>query len=186
MRLITIFVLVIGSIINTFAQGEANSLKGVPVSERIVTGGGMGMGFGNLQDFVSISPLIGYSITKRLVMGSGFTYRYTKFKGITPNISFNDYSINPFARFTVYNGIFLQTEYEHLNYEYYISQGEKGRSSFNSFLGGGGFMQPIGNRSSFFAMALYNFSYTASDSFNTPYTSPWIIRVGFNVGGFMF
>lgn len=186
MRLIAIFVLIVGSTIGAFAQGEANSLKGVPASERIVTGGGMGMGFGNLQDFVSVSPIIGYAVTKRLVMGSGFTYRYTKYKGVTPSVSFNDYSINPFARFTVYNGIFLQAEYEHLNYEYYVGVGEKARNSFNSFLAGGGFMQPIGTRSSFFAMALYNFSYTASDSFYTPYTSPWIIRVGINVGGFMF
>jgi len=186
MRLFVTFIFVAGSIVSAFAQGEANSLKDVPFSERIITGGGFGLGFGNVQDFVSISPIIGYSVTRRLVVGSGFTYRYTNYKAVTPNISFNDYSINPFARFTVYNGIFLQTEYEHLNYEYSISPSEKARDSFNSFLAGGGFMQPLGNRSSFFVLALYNFSYTASTSVYTPYQSPWIIRVGVNIGGFMF
>jgi len=185
MRALFICLLIVATGYASCAQGENNSLKDVPFKERIVTGGGFGMGFGNVQDYVSISPLIGYSVTRKLLVGSGFTYRYTKYKGVQPNVSFNDYSINPFARFTVYQGFFLQTEYEYMNYEYYLG-GEKARDSFNSFLAGGGFIQPMGNKASFFAMALYNFSYTASTSIYTPYQSPWVIRVGVNIGGFMF
>ena len=168
------------------AQGEDNSLKGVPFGQRIVTGGGFGLGFGNYQDFISVSPIIGYAVTRKFLVGSGFTYRYTKYKYVTPNVSFNDYSINPFARFTVYKGFFLQAEYEYMNYEYLISSTEKDRQSFESILGGGGFLQPIGNKAAFFVMALYNFSYTASSSVYSPYASPWIIRAGINVGGFVF
>ena len=63
-----------------FGQGEANSLKGVPVKERIVTGGGFGLSFSSYQDFVSVSPQIGYLVTRRLIAGTGFTYRYTNYK----------------------------------------------------------------------------------------------------------
>lgn len=172
--------------ITAMAQGKNNSLEGVPARERIVTGGGLGLSFGNTVDFVSISPIIGYAITKRFIAGTGFTYRYTKYKTINPPISFNDYAINPFARFTVYNGIFIQTEYEHLNYEYYVGNGETARKSFNSFLAGGGFIQPMGRNAAFFVMALYNFSYTASSSVYTPYQSPWVIRAGITIGGISF
>jgi hypothetical protein len=171
---------------SAFAQGEANSLKGIPFQERLFTGGGFGMGFGNVQDFVSVSPLIGYSVTRKFMVGSGFTYRYTNYKGITPNVSFNDYSVNPFARFMVYKGFFLQAEYEYLNYEYLITSNEKSRQTFKSFFGGGGLVQPVGNKAALFIMALYNFSYTASSSIYTPYSSPWVIRAGVNIGGFIF
>ena len=42
-----------------FAQGEANSLEGVPFKERVVTGGGLGAAFNRYQDYISISPEIG-------------------------------------------------------------------------------------------------------------------------------
>ena len=167
------------------AQGEDNSLKGVSPIERIVTGGGFGLGFSSVQDYVSVSPIIGYAITKKLVAGTGFTYRYTKYKYVTPSVAFNDYSINPFVRFTVYNGFFIQTEYEYMNYQY-LQNGEKARTTFDSFLAGGGFIQPMGNKASIFFMALYNFSYTASSSVYTPYQSPWVIRAGVNIGGIFF
>jgi hypothetical protein len=172
--------------VSVLAQGKNNSLEGVPFKERIVTGGGLGLSFGNTMDYVAVSPLIGYAITRKFVAGSGFTYRYTKYKTVTPAITFNDYAINPFARFTVYNGFFLQTEYEHLNYEYYTGPGETARQSFNSFLAGGGFLQPMGRNTAFFVMALYNFSYTASSSVYTPYQSPWVIRAGITIGGVSF
>lgn len=168
------------------AQGKNNSLEGVPVKERIVTGGGLGLSFGNTADFISVSPIIGYAITRRFIAGTGITYRYTKYKTFSPALTFNDYAINPFARFTVYNGIFLQTEFEHLNYEYYVAPGETARKGFNSFLAGGGFLQPMGKNAAFFVIALYNFSYTASSSIYTPYQSPWVIRAGITVGGISF
>lgn len=186
MRLIAIGLFIVLSAGMATAQGEDNSLKGVPFQERIVTGGGFGLGFGNVQDFVSVSPILGYAVTRKFLVGSGFTYRYTKYKLVRPNVSFNDYSINPFARYTIYRGIFAQAEFEHLNYEYLVGPGETQRKGFNSFMAGGGFIQPLGNKAAFFVMALYNFSYTASDAFYTPYQSPWVIRAGVNIGGFLF
>ena len=168
-----------------FGQGEANSLKGVPFKERIVTGGGFGLSFGSYQDFVSVSPQIGYRVTAKLIAGTGVTYRYTNYK-VSPSIKLHDYGVNPFLRFTVYKNIFVQTEYEYLNYEFPLASRETLRRNFNSFLAGGGFIQPVGEKLSFYIMALYNFSYTSSVSTYSPYDSPLVIRAGINIGNLGF
>lgn len=149
------------SLVPAFSQGEENSLNGVPFSERIVFGGGVGLGFSNVQDYVMLSPSIGYMLTKKLVAGTGVTYRYTNYKAVNPSVSFNDYGVNPFLRYFVYRNIFLHTEYEYLNYEFLVYN-ERTRRGFDSFLAGGGFIQPLGGKVYFFVMALYNFSYEGS------------------------
>jgi hypothetical protein len=174
-----------------FGQGEANSLKGVPAKERFVFGGGFGLSFSSYSDFISVSPQIGYAITRKLIAGTGFTYRYTKYKYYSPSINLNDFGVNPFLRFTVYRNIFIQTEYEYLDYEFpdYSTGvlGETTRKNFNSFLAGGGFVQPIGQKVSFYIMALYNFSYQDSNPNEySPYNSPLIIRAGINIGNVGF
>jgi hypothetical protein len=169
-----------------FAQGEANSLEGVPFKERIVTGGGLGLSFGSNQDFLSVSPMIGYRLTAKLIAGTGITYRYTNYKIYSPNIKLHDYGVNPFLRFTVYRNIFIQTEYEYLNYEFPSTPTETERKGFNSFLAGGGFVQPVGEKVSFYIMALYNFSYVNSTTSYSPYDSPLVIRAGINIGNFGF
>jgi hypothetical protein len=166
---------------SVLAQGKDNSLQGMPLKDRIVTGGGMGLGFGSVQDYISLSPMIGYRVTARLLAGTGITYRYTNYKVFRPSIKLNDYGVNPFLRFTVYRNIFIQTEYEYLNYEFPHTARETTRMNFDSFMAGGGFIQPIGNRLSFYLMALYNFSYNDTALYS-PYDSPFVIRAGINIG----
>jgi hypothetical protein len=172
-----------------FSQGKDNSLEGVPFKERIVTGGGFGLGFGSSQDFISVSPVIGYSLTKKLIAGTGLTYRYTNFKAIRPSVKLTDYAVNPFARYMVYNGFFVQAEYEYLNYELPFISGssvETSRQNFDSVMAGGGVIQPLGRNLAFYAMVLYNFSYTNSpNQFYQPYSSPFVVRAGINIGGFL-
>ena len=185
-RLVIILICMLASGL-AFSQGEANSLNGVPFKERIVTGGGLGLGFGSGQDFISVSPQIGYRVTARLIAGTGVSYRYTNYKYFSPSIKLNDYGVNPFLRFTVYKNIFIQTEYEYLNYEFPTSQAETIRKGFNSFLAGAGFVQPISAKVSFYAIALYNFSYRNSTTGNyTPYDSPLVLRAGINIGNLGF
>lgn len=182
MARLAVLLLIVGTVsIEAFSQGEANSLKGLPLKDRIVTGGGLGLGFGTVQDFFSVSPMIGYRVTAKLLAGTGLTYRYTNYKVTKPSIKLNDYGVNPFLRFTVYRNIFLQTEFEHLNYEFPITTVESTRRTFDSFLAGGGFIQPLGERFAFYVMALYNFSYQ-DQTLYSPYDSPIVIRAGINIG----
>ena len=168
-----VFFVIIFSHVVSFGQGKDNSLKGVPFKERIVTGGGLGLGFGSVQDYISVSPVLGYSITKKFIAGTGFTYRYTNYKYYNPSIKLTDYAISPFLRYSVYRGIFVQTEYEYLNYEFPVSAGETTRMDFGSFLAGGGLVQPINRNLAFYVMALYNFSYQQPVPGRvSPYASP--------------
>jgi len=177
-----LFFLCIG--FSAYTQSDDNSLKGVPWNERIITGGGLGLSFSENQTFFAVNPLLGYALTRKLVAGSGATYQYIKFKNIPPNnqsISINNYGLNPFVRYNVYQGFFTQAEYEWLSFEQPI---EGGRKNFNSFLAGGGLLQPIGDKASFFIMVLYNFSYRTPQAGElAPYNSPIILRAGFNIGG---
>jgi hypothetical protein len=182
-------VLLISLSITAFGQAKEqneNSLKGVPFKERIVTGGGLGLGFGSVQDYISISPVIGYSITKKFMGGTGVTYRYTNYKIYSPSIKLTDYAVNPFLRYTIYKGFFVQTEFEYLNYEFPITTVETTRMSFESFMAGGGLIQPVGRNLAFYVMALYNFSYRDPvPGRYSPYTSPFVLRAGINIGGFL-
>jgi hypothetical protein len=177
---VAVFFILASSLI-AFSQGKNNSLEGVPLKERIVTGGGVGLGLGSVRDYFSVSPMIGYRLTAKLLAGTGVTYRYTNYKIVKPSIKLNDYGLNPFLRFTVYRNIFIQTEYEYLNYEYPVNIAETTRRTFDSFLAGGGFIQPLGQRAAFYLMALYNFSYQESTQYS-PYDSPIIVRAGINLG----
>ncbi len=188
MRLLIISILICCSVI-TEAQNKKrkndneNSLAGVPLKERIVTGGGFGLGFGSQVDYISVSPLVGYKITEKLVAGTSLTYRYTKYKYYTPAIKLNDYGVGPFVRYSIFKNIFLQTEFEYLNYQFPTTGTESIRQTYNSFLAGGGFFQPVGNKAVFFLTALYNFSYKEPlPGVYSPYYSPLILRAGISFG----
>ena len=98
----------------------------------------------------------------------------------------HDLGIGGFARFMVYGPVYLQAEYEHLNYDGLYLDGTSSRDSFDSFMAGGGISQPIGNKAAFFITAMYNFSYqnfNQNGVYRSPYNSPWVFRVGI-AGGF--
>jgi hypothetical protein len=180
-RFLLAVTLIFSSALTAFSQGKNNSLEGMPLKDRIVTGGGVGLGFGSVRDYFSVSPMIGYRLTAKLLGGTGVTYRYTNHKLYKPSIKLNDYGLNPFLRLMVYRNIFIQTEYEYLNYEVPLGPAETTRMTFDSVLAGGGFIQPIGQRASFYLMALYNFSYKEQTQYS-PYDSPIVVRAGINIG----
>jgi hypothetical protein len=160
----------------SLAQWGEEELSDKPsIRERIFTGGGFGASFSSYYSYVSVSPLIGYQITPKLAGGIQLQYRYTKYKQTIPEFSTNDYGISPFVRYSIFQPFFLHAEYEYLNYEF-----RDRRRGFNSFMAGGGLFQPMGRRAGLYALALYNFSYTESN--DSPYDSPLILRVGITAG----
>lgn len=164
--------------------GDSEMDQKAPWQERIFTGGGLGLSFGTDVDYISIAPIIGYRLTPKLASGLSLTYRYTNYKYVTPKIATNDYGAAPFLRFNFYKNFFLHAEYEFLNYEFPISASESVRRSFNSFMAGGGFFQPLGRNVGFFASALYNFSYRnpTSPTDYQPYGGPLVLRAGITAG----
>ncbi len=167
-----------------FAQWGEEELPEKPkFRDRIFVGGGLGsVGLSSNIVSFSVYPLVGVQITPRLSTGAQFTYRFAKYKYTSyPDITTNDYGINPFVRFKIFQTVFLQAEYEYLNYQIPDPTPpiETYRSTFSSYMAGGGFFQPIGRRAGIFFVALYNFAY---DQVNSPYASPLVIRAGVTAG----
>jgi hypothetical protein len=180
--LIVLFVSFHASAQWTQSDQEDNESETKPTfKQRLYAGGWLSPSFDAFTDFISVTPLIGYRITKRLTGGVQFQYRYTYYKSVTPRVSTNDYGASTFLWYYLHAPIFLGAELEYLNHQFVTGANEKYRKSFNSFLGGAGFFQPVGGRVALYSMALYNFSYVRSYNYS-PYNSPWVFRVGITAG----
>jgi hypothetical protein len=187
-RILYLIVCVFITVTSSFAQDvqrDRPSLK-----DRIFFGGGFGAGFGDVT-FVNVTPTIGYRVTPKLSTGLNFTYQFTTFdyyyaNGRKESFTGNDYGVGVFARQMLFGPIFLQAEYEYLNYQGLYFDGSEYRAGFNSIMAGAGISQPIGSKAFLFFTVLYNFSYAGFDTYNayrSPYDSPWVIRIGIT-GGF--
>jgi hypothetical protein len=155
------------------AAGSADA-----AANRWWAGGGLGLSFSSDYRFVSVEPVVGYNVTKKLATGGRLIFRYVDDKRF--DTSSTDYGASVFARYFVAKQVFVQGEFEYLWYEYAVSGGGTTREGFDSLFGGVGFSQPIGRRSSFFVSAMYNFSY--DDDGPSPYADAWVIRAGVGFG----
>jgi len=169
----------------------ANVLSQIPEEEvdkpafkdKLFFGGGLGLSFGDVT-YISIAPVIGYKVTPKLSTGVRLTYQYRRYKNVYPPYDIfesHDFGIGAFGSYMIFGPIFLQVEYEYLSYEYFTVTDTKVRQGFDSFMAGGGIMQPIGRNAGLFLTVLYNFSYKNDNSIQ-PYGSPLILRAGVTAG----
>ena len=159
-----------------FEEGEKPS-----VFDRMYFGGNFSASFGDIT-LVYVSPIVGYMITRGLSAGVGITYQYYKNKFY--NYESNTYGGKIFARQNINIlklPLFAYAEYESLNLEIqrFDLNGEAylAREWYPRMYLGGGFFQPIGRRSGFFILVMYDVIYGGSGS---PYSSPWVYRIGFS------
>jgi hypothetical protein len=138
-------------------------------------GGGIGLSFGTV-DYVSVEPVIGYRVREDVDVGGRLVYVYRRDTRIDNGFTARDYGASVFARYFFTKRAFLQGEYEYLSYEFPELGGGTTRDNFGSWLVGAGYSQPLGRRSSFFALGLYNLSYREDE--RSPYGSAVIIRAG--------
>ena len=182
-------------------QSNVKSEKLVDPGRFIVGGWGL-FGIGSGVTNVGITPIFGYRITDDFSMGIGFGYQYLRIKDYFSVITNPDplteerrtlnahfYSPSVWARYIIWNNIFAHAEYEHN-----ISSYKEHTNDFTQFpppqltvnktvsvpclLLGGGLRQPVGERSSFVFMALYD----VLQHPNSPYRNTIAIRIGFNFG----
>ena len=142
-------------------------------------GGGVGLSFGTV-DYVEVQPVVGMTFTERASGGVSVLYRFRDDGRVSPSVSTSDYGGSVFMRYRVAAPVFLQAEYEYLDYEFVRVDRTTGRDSYGSALIGAGFWQPTGGRAGFYAVALYNLSYSTSDP--GPYSDPWVVRAGVTFG----
>ena len=168
---------VISTLLIACAWAPAFGAKSVP--NRWWFGGGLGLAFGSDVTFISIEPVIGYSISPKLSAGARLIFRFREDERYGQDISTNDYGAGLFVRYLVARPFFVQGEYEHLNYEIPYSDGSSARQGYDSVFGGFGVAQPIGTNTAFFASILYNFLW--SDDEPSPYAEQWVFRAGVTV-----
>ncbi len=148
--------------------------------DKVYFGGNFGLQFGD-QTVVDVNPLIGYRLTEKLSVGFTATYIYYKFKDpYNPSYSYSSdiYGGSIFTRYFLLENIFAHIEGEVLNLEvpnYVLNRYV--REDIFGFYVGGGYRQPLGDRSSLNILLLYNLN----EDRNSPYQNP-IIRIGFGFG----
>jgi hypothetical protein len=163
------------------AQENNQNKSGGNFSDRLITGGNIGLQFGTVT-LIDISPIIGYKITDKFVAGIGIKYQYESDRRFVPTLKTSTYGGSIFSRYYIWDNVYLHAEYEFLNLEpiyvdymgnYYVGS----RMWIGSPLAGAGYRQAIGEKASFDILILFNFNETQY----TPYNNP-IIRVGFSLG----
>lgn len=150
-----------------------------PITDRLWVGGSMGAGFSNVFTFIDVSPKIGYMLTDRLSVGPGFSYQFLDQK--LYNYSTHIYGPNVFARYQLFDFLFLHGEYEHLYLRYKddLTAGGPIRVSAPGLYAGAGLSSGFGGRSMGYFMVLYNFNetiYTPSSRRNP------VFQLGFQFG----
>lgn len=143
------------------AQETQEDLKNKKFKERLTYNIGGGLNFGTITN-ISILPQIGYRITPKLSAGVGINFNYFRDNRFSPPDEFMIYGGNTFARFQVIENLFLQTEYQRLNYN---------NTSGDYVLLGGGY-NPGGG-------LFISGYYILKSPINNVYGAPYILRVGF-------
>lgn len=173
------------------AGAQENTQNKGKFTDRLVYGGGMGLQFGTLT-LIDLSPVVGYRITERLEAGTGFTYKYYRYKdyyidaytGRSYDLKTNILGGSVYARYHILENIFAHTEFESLRYKYnsYYNPGsgmftESNTAIINSFFVGGGYRQRISQSAYFYILALWNLGNDAL----SPYSNP-VLRMGVMLG----
>lgn len=156
------------------AQQPSNSVLN---SNRVYFGGYVGATFGSYTS-VSVEPLIGYQLTKRLSLGGKFSYEYISDKRYEEDYSASNYGLSVFSRMRVTQRLYGHVEYSAMNYKLYDLNGESDRTWVPFLYVGGGIIQPISAHTSFYAEVLFD----VLQNENSPY-SDWepFFSVGFTV-----
>ncbi|MDF2158687.1 hypothetical protein [Algoriphagus sp. CAU 1675] len=173
-----IFVLFLGIALGlsspSFAQREIPA-DSASLKDRLYYGGNFGMQFGTIT-LVDISPLVGVMITPRFSSGLGFTYQYFNDRRYMGGVT-SSYGGRIFSRYNVLPNIFLQGEFESINFENYNLVTDRfERIWSNALFVGGGYFAPFGSRGGANFTFLYNLRH---DNRRSPYGEPYVIRVGF-------
>jgi hypothetical protein len=149
------------------------------------------MSFGN-STYIDLSPMVGYHIFDRLVLGLGPHYIYQSVRSTPyyPAYQSHSYGIKGFTRFSLltnaeewlpiklFSELYVQGEYEGLSLEneYYVPPyTEDGRTMYHGFLVGGGFAQRVGIYNTITFTVLWDIT----ESSLSPYSNP-VFRIGFN------
>ena len=160
----------------------AKAQEGGPPKEkwtnRLITGGGIGLQFGDYT-YVQITPILGYRVTDKFHAGIGLNYTYYKYNDKYYNYKYETsiYGGSIWTRYFIIENLFAEATYEVLNMDVPGPNNELVRDNIPVLMVGGGYAQSIGGQSMLLLRVLWD---VIEDPYS-PYANP-IFSVGFSVG----
>lgn len=167
---------------------------------RLVVGGTLGFGMGDNVIAFNVAPMVGYRITDKLAAGVGFGYQYYKAKDYLEitnpitnetklyDLKANMISASVWARYLVFDRLFVHAEYEHNFYtyqDYRFSQSGTGdieayklKLDVPCLLLGVGYRQPVSENASVYILGFYDVLQREL----SPYYGAIQPRIGFTIG----
>src|SRR5262245_28875619 len=148
-------------------------------SEKFAFGFGTGFWITPGITYVELAPSLAYRFPKMLITGIGFRYIYRHDRYL--NNDLHSYGPNVFARLNLLKRVYLWTEYEILNSQYFNYTGFSNENytreddTFDSWFAGLGYVRSLGRKGGLSVQVLYNFLYDNTD--RNPYYSAWTYRV---------
>ncbi|HOZ41346.1 MAG: hypothetical protein IPO05_00385 [Flavobacteriales bacterium] len=126
-------------------------------SERIWFGGGVGLSFGTVTA-IQLDPMLGYKVDEegKFTVGAGASYWYLRDNRFASNNTLQGYGYRPFLRYRFIEQAYAHAEFLHMNvdaYNYITDRTQ--RLWVPHVLVGGGYVQPLGGRSSIFLQVLF-------------------------------
>lgn len=166
------------------SKASAQILSDTPdMKGKWVYGGNIGGGMNGNYLNLSLAPQVGYRIFSPWEVGLRGVYDLScVFDKAYGNTYAHYFGLAPYTNFEVYKGLFLHVEDEVMYGFARWNHQTTGSQWFNSVFVGGGYRQYSYNESYVYLMVLYNLSWGAlqsQGSWDTPYSSPIEIRVGY-------
>ncbi len=132
--------------------------------------------------YVDISPIIGYRISKPLLVGAGPVYTYYSEEYNSGRYKFDVYGFRTIARLYVLQTFFFQTGWDKLNRSiYYVSKNnntlQEARIWIDNVWIGGGIRYSMGGNNYMFTTVLFNLNQNDYSIYANPY-----VQVGFIIG----
>jgi len=164
-------------------KASAQFLPDVPdLKGKVIYGGNFGFGMSGNSLSLSIAPQVGYRIFNPWELGTRVIYDLDCNFNRTYGTTYGHYfGVAPYTNFQFYKGLFVHVEDE-VMYGIVRWKGMTvSQKWYNSVFVGGGYRSYTSNGSYVYFMALYNLSWgiLQSNGWDTSYTSPVSLRVGF-------
>lgn len=115
------------------------------IKDNLFYGGYINLSFGSYT-VIGIEPLVGYRLTPRLSSGVKVRYNYIKDDRYATSHTTSTYGGSVFGRYLLTPKFYAQAEAASYNYEYFYLGGGSERNWVPFFLLGGGYIQPLGER----------------------------------------
>ncbi|MEE9368699.1 MAG: hypothetical protein V3V05_07515 [Pontiella sp.] len=125
------------------------------IKNNIFYGGYINLSFGSYK-VIGIEPMIGYTLTPKLSTGVKVKYNYIQDDRYARSYTTSTYGGSIFARYRVTPKFYAQLEPATYSYESFHLNGTSERDWVPFFLMGGGFTQPLGERSWLFIEVLFD------------------------------